>query len=59
MVEWWRAGKLPVERLVTQYPLDKINDAEQDAASGAVVKPVLIPEHLEHSRWKEHDNAQV
>jgi aryl-alcohol dehydrogenase len=47
MVEWWRAGKLPVERLVTQYPLDKINDAEQDAASGAVVKPVLIPEHLE------------
>jgi aryl-alcohol dehydrogenase len=59
MVEWWRAGKLPLERLVARYPLDKINDAEQDSARGAVVKPVLIPQHLEHSLTEADEYAHV
>lgn len=43
MIELWRQGRFPFDRLITTYPLDQINRAERDAASGKVVKPVLIP----------------
>jgi aryl-alcohol dehydrogenase len=36
-----RLGRLPVERLVTEYPFDDIETAASDAAAGKVVKPVL------------------
>lgn len=36
------AGRLPVERLVTTFPFDRINAAAQAAASGEAVKPVLL-----------------
>ncbi|MEV0710262.1 NAD(P)-dependent alcohol dehydrogenase [Nocardia aurea] len=41
LVQWHRDGKLPIERLIRAYPLDRVNDAIADAASGAVVKPVI------------------
>jgi aryl-alcohol dehydrogenase len=41
LVELWRAGKLPVDRLVRAYDFDQINQAAQDALAGEVVKPVL------------------
>lgn len=36
------AGKLPVEELVTTYPLKDINEAVADAHSGTTIKPVLV-----------------
>ncbi|MGE0217731.1 NAD(P)-dependent alcohol dehydrogenase [Mycolicibacterium sp.] len=43
LIELWRLGRFPFDRLVTTYPLDKINDAEADSLSGVTVKPILIP----------------
>jgi aryl-alcohol dehydrogenase len=41
LVDLWRAGKLPMDRLVRAYDFDQINEAARDALSGEVVKPVL------------------
>jgi aryl-alcohol dehydrogenase len=41
MLEWVRTGQLPVERLVTRYPFDRINDAVDDMRAGRTIKPVL------------------
>ena len=43
LIDLWRQGRFPFDQLVQTYPLSRINDAEHDAASGATVKPVLIP----------------
>ena len=43
MVDLIVAGKLPLERLVTDYPLDRINDAFADMHDGTTVKPILRP----------------
>lgn len=37
-----RAGRFPHDRLITTYPLDRINDAVADMNAGRVVKPVLL-----------------
>lgn len=39
----WRAGRFPFDRLVRTYPLADIDLAEQAAARGEVIKPVLLP----------------
>ncbi len=44
LVELWRQGRLPFDRLVRTYPMHDINQAEADMASGETIKPVLIPE---------------
>jgi len=36
------AGELDLDRLITPYPFDQINQAIADSASGKVVKPVLV-----------------
>jgi aryl-alcohol dehydrogenase len=46
LVNYWQQGCFPFERLIQTYPLADINAAERDSASGAVVKPVLIPPDL-------------
>jgi aryl-alcohol dehydrogenase len=43
LVELWRAGRFPFDRLVRTYPLDEIDAAEDDARTGRAVKPVLLP----------------
>ncbi len=35
------AGRLPVERMVTFYPFEEINQAVTDMLSGKTIKPVL------------------
>jgi aryl-alcohol dehydrogenase len=46
MLEWVRSGQLPVERLVTRYPFERINDAVEDMRAGRTIKPVLdMSEH--------------
>lgn len=36
------AGRLPLAKLIRQYPFDQINQAVDDQLAGSVVKPVLI-----------------
>lgn len=42
MVALHLAGKLPIERLVTTYPLSEINQAVHDQERGACIKAVLL-----------------
>lgn len=35
-------GDFPFHELITEFPLDRINEAEAASTSGAVIKPVLI-----------------
>ncbi|WP_082110141.1 alcohol dehydrogenase catalytic domain-containing protein [Demequina phytophila] len=42
LVGLWRAGVLPLERLVTTYPLARLDDAVADARAGEAVKAVLV-----------------
>jgi aryl-alcohol dehydrogenase len=41
LVDYLMEGELPVERMITFYPLADINRAAQDSTSGATIKPVL------------------
>jgi aryl-alcohol dehydrogenase len=41
LVDLWRAGRLPIDRLVRAYDFDQINEAADAALAGDVVKPVL------------------
>jgi aryl-alcohol dehydrogenase len=41
LIDLWRAGRFPVDRLVRTYDFDDINQAADDALAGEVVKPVL------------------
>ncbi|MFG1667796.1 NAD(P)-dependent alcohol dehydrogenase [Streptomyces sp. Y7] len=43
LIELWRQGRFPFDRLVKTFPLDQINEAEQASLKGDVVKPVLLP----------------
>lgn len=42
LIEWYRAGELPLDRLVTTYPFEQINDAAADMRAGRAIKPVLL-----------------
>ncbi|MFN6121921.1 MAG: NAD(P)-dependent alcohol dehydrogenase [Actinomycetes bacterium] len=44
MIDHWRAGRFPFDRLVETFPLDQIAAAEQSSLAGGTIKPVLIPE---------------
>lgn len=41
LVRLWEEGRFPVERLMTFYDFDRIEEAARDGESGVVVKPVL------------------
>jgi aryl-alcohol dehydrogenase len=41
LVDLWREGRLPIDRLVRAYDFDQINEAADAALAGDVVKPVL------------------
>jgi aryl-alcohol dehydrogenase len=41
LFSFWQEGRFPVERLMTFYDFDDIEQAAHDAASGDVIKPVL------------------
>jgi aryl-alcohol dehydrogenase len=41
MIAFWRQGRLPFDRLITEYPFEQIGEAWQAFRSGSVVKPVL------------------
>jgi aryl-alcohol dehydrogenase len=41
LIDLYRRGRFPFDRMVAYYPLEQINQAAADAISGAVMKPVL------------------
>lgn len=44
LIAHYRAGRLPMEKLVRTYPFAAIDQAVHDSESGAVIKPVLLME---------------
>ena len=41
LVHLWRQGKFPIEKLIKTYPLEQINVAFEDSASGKTIKPIV------------------
>jgi aryl-alcohol dehydrogenase len=41
LIELYRQGRFPFDKLVTFYPFDRINDAIHDSETGRAVKPVI------------------
>jgi aryl-alcohol dehydrogenase len=42
MIEWYKDGKFPFDRLIKTYKIDEINQAFADSESGDVIKPVIV-----------------
>ncbi|MFC5931096.1 NAD(P)-dependent alcohol dehydrogenase [Cryobacterium melibiosiphilum] len=65
LIQLWRDGRFPFEKLITDYRLDEINDGFADSKSGKTSKPVIIfsadgPELVvragkARSRWRACD----
>ncbi|MBS0234160.1 MAG: hypothetical protein JSR99_11830 [Proteobacteria bacterium] len=41
LIEFWRKGLFPFDKLNKFYDIENINDAVYDAESGKVIKPVV------------------
>jgi aryl-alcohol dehydrogenase len=42
LIRYWREGRFPIDRLITRYPFEQIDEALSDFTAGRVVKPVLL-----------------
>ncbi|KAH3981109.1 hypothetical protein HBI56_053370 [Parastagonospora nodorum] len=42
MIEWYRQGKFPIDKLIKTYTSDDFEKALSDMHSGATVKPILL-----------------
>jgi aryl-alcohol dehydrogenase len=42
LIDHYRAGRLPLEKLVRTYPFEEIEQAIHDSETGKVIKPVLL-----------------
>lgn len=49
LIELWKLGQFPFDRLIATYPLEQIDLAEKAMRSGEVVKPVLLPASIGES----------
>ena len=49
LVDYWRQGRLPFDRLLTFYPFEEIDRAFDDLRHGRVIKPVLEMENTYES----------
>ena len=43
MMEHFRAGRMPFDKMIRTYPLGDINQAIEDQAAGKCIKVVLLP----------------
>lgn len=41
LIDYYREGRFPFDRLIAFYDLDKINDAVRDTEAGRTIKPVI------------------
>jgi len=44
LIDWWREGRFPFDRLVTYFALSQINEAVRACASGTVIKAIVRPQ---------------
>lgn len=42
MIDWYRTGKFPFDRLIRKFPFAEINAAAHASENGSAIKPVLI-----------------
>jgi aryl-alcohol dehydrogenase len=42
LIEFWRQGRFPIEKLIARYPFAEFDKAWRDCEAAAVVKPVLV-----------------
>ncbi|MBR2879911.1 MAG: NAD(P)-dependent alcohol dehydrogenase, partial [Oscillospiraceae bacterium] len=42
LVEYYKKGLLPVDKLCTYYSFDDINKAFEDSHNGSAIKPVVV-----------------
>jgi len=42
LIEWYKQGRLPVDRIVGTFPFAEINDAFAASHDGRVVKPIVM-----------------
>lgn len=42
LIDLWREGKFPFEKLIGEYDLEHINDGFEDSRNGSVIKPVVV-----------------
>jgi len=42
LIQFYRAGLLPLEKMITRYPFEQIDAAFADVESGKTLKPVLV-----------------
>ncbi len=42
MIDYWREGRFPFDRLVAEFPFEQIGEAWKACAEAAVIKPVLV-----------------
>lgn len=42
LIQWYREGKLPLEKLEKHYQVDDFETARNEMHGGGVVKPVLL-----------------
>ncbi|MGI4829395.1 MAG: NAD(P)-dependent alcohol dehydrogenase [Janthinobacterium lividum] len=45
LIELWRQGRFPFERLIRKYRLSDVEQAASDSHSGKVLKAVLVPDN--------------
>jgi aryl-alcohol dehydrogenase len=43
LIELYRQGRFPFDRMISFYPFDQISKAVEDMEKGKVIKPVLRP----------------
>ena len=44
LIDYWRQGRFPFDRMIRTYPFAEIAQAFHDCESGATIKPVLVME---------------
>lgn len=42
MIQWYRNGQFPLDKIVTQYPAADFQQALSDMRQGITIKPVLV-----------------
>lgn len=42
LIELWSSGQFPLEKIITEFRLSELNEAEAASVAGQVIKPVLI-----------------
>jgi aryl-alcohol dehydrogenase len=42
LIQLWREGRFPIDKLTKDYTLDQINQGFADSADGSTIKPVVV-----------------